>query len=225
MVMKKSVVRSLWIGLCLIGFFEATMAQTYAIRIAKLKYDGGGDWYGNETSLPLLLRFVREQTLLDVAPKEDIVDLDSDKIFLYPYVYATGHGNISFSARQVERLRRYLENGGFFHADDNYGMMQHIKREMKKVFPDQDWVELPHTHPIFKTQYTFGAGLPKVHEHDGKPPQAFGLFHDGRLVFLFTYESDLGDGWEAPEVHNDPPEKRLAALQMGANILAYILTH
>lgn len=208
-----------------LGWIGQAWAQQPAVRIAKLKYDGGGDWYSNETSLPLLLAFVRANTLLDVAAKEDVVDLDSDKIFQYPYLYATGHGNIEFSPRQAERMRRYLQNGGFFHADDNYGMMTFIKREMKKVFPDQDWVELPHHHPIFKTQFSFPTGLPKIHEHDGKPPQAFGLFHEGRLVFLFTYESDLGDGWEAPEVHHDPPEKRMAALQMGANILVYVLTN
>lgn len=204
-------------------FSPLAFAQQYAVSIAKLKYDGGGDWYANETSLPLLLDFVRHNTLLDIAPKEDVVDLDSDKIFQYPFVYATGHGNVEFSPRQVERMRRYLENGGFFHADDNYGMMQFMKREMKKVFPDQDWVELPFSHPIFHTQFEFPDGLPKIHEHDGKPPQAFGLFHDGRLVFVFTYECDLGDGWEAPEVHHDPPEKRLAALKMGTNILTYVL--
>lgn len=222
--MKKRRVLGLTGLLLMLGWLMAP-AQQYALRIAKLKYEGGGDWYANETSLPLLLQFIKSNTMLSVAPKEDVVDLDSDKIFQYPYVYATGHGNIEFSPRQVERMRRYLENGGFFHADDNYGMMNFIKREMKKVFPDQEWKELPFSHPIFHTQFQFSNGLPKIHEHDGKPPQAFGLFHDGRLVFLFTYECDLGDGWEAPEVHHDPPEKRLAALQMGTNILTYVLTN
>lgn len=203
-----------------------TMAQDdYAFHIARVKYGGGGDWYGDEQSLVELLRFVRENTLLDPAPKEDVVELSSSKLFTYPYLYLTGHGNVVFSDDEARVLRRYLENGGFLHIDDNYGLDKHIRRELKKVFPEQELVELPFNHPIYHTHFEFPNGLPKIHEHDGKPPQGFGLFtRDGRLCLFYTYETDLGDGWEPPSVHNDPPEKRLAALRMGTNILVYAMT-
>jgi hypothetical protein len=208
----------------LFGTVAATRAQDeYAFHIARIKYGGGGDWYGDESSLVELLRFAREHTLLDVAPEEDVVELASDKLFGYPYVYLTGHGNVSFSVQDAERLRRYLTGGGFLHIDDNYGLDRHIRREMKKVFPELEFVELPFSHPIYHVHFDFPNGLPKIHQHDGKPPQGFGLIHEGRLVVFYSYESDLGDGWELPSVHDNPPEKRRAALEMGTNILTYAM--
>jgi hypothetical protein len=202
---------------------EVKGQDDYAFRIARIKYGGGGDWYGDKTSLVELLRFVREQTLLDVAPEEDVVELTSDKLFSYPYVYLTGHGNVRFTDEEAERLRRYLTGGGFLHVDDNYGLDKHIRREMKKVFPETDFVELPFSHPIYHVHFDFPNGLPKIHRHDGKPAQGFGIVHDGRLVVFYSYESDLGDGWEPRTVHDNPPEKRRAALEMGTNILTYAM--
>ena len=197
----------------------------YDFQIARVKYGGGGDWYSDEQSLPELLEFVRANTLLNVAPREEVVELTSNKLFSYPYLYLTGHGNVRFTDSEADRLRRYLEGGGFLHIDDNYGLDEHIREEMRKVFPGQEFVELPFSHPIYSAHFDFPGGLPKIHEHDGKPPQGFGLFtRDGRLAVFYSYESDLGDGWEPPEVHNDPPEKRLAALRMGVNILVYAMT-
>lgn len=195
----------------------------HSFSIARLKYGGGGDWYADEQSLTELIRYVKEQTLMDLAPREDVVELSSDKVFTFPYLYLTGHGNVRFTSDEALRLRRYLDGGGFLHIDDNYGLDRHVRREMKKVFPDQEFVELPFSHPIFNTLFKFPNGLPKIHEHDGKPPQGFGLFSGERLVVFYTYESDLGDGWEPKAVHNVPDEKRLAALRMGANILTYAM--
>ena len=210
----------------LLGPLAASAQPDPAIQIARVKYDGGGDWYGDEQSLVELLRFARQNTLLDVAAQEEIVELSTDKLFTYPYLYLTGHGNVAFSEAEVRRLRRYLDGGGFLHIDDNYGLDEHIRRELKKVYPDQELRELPYDHPIFHAQFDFPDGLPKIHKHDGKPPQGFGLFSDdGRLVVFYSYESDLGDGWEPPSVHHDAPEKREAALRMGTNILTYAMMH
>ena len=211
------LIASIW------GIPFAAAQETHTFKIARIKYGGGGDWYSDEQSLVELLQFVGDQTLLDVAPREDVVELSSDKVFTFPYLYLTGHGNVRFTDLEATRLRRYLEGGGFLHIDDNYGLDRHIRREMKKVFPDQEFVELPFSHPIFHAHYNFPNGLPKIHEHDGKPPQGFGLFYNNRLVVFYSYESDLGDGWEPKAVHNVPDEKRLAALQMGANILTYAM--
>ena len=200
-------------------------SDEYTFHIARVKYGGGGDWYGDEQSLVELLRYVRAQTLLDVAPKEDVVELTSAKLFTYPYLYLTGHGNVRFTDDEARRLRRYLEGGGFLHIDDNYGLDAHIRREMKKVFPEQTFVELPFSHPIYHAHFDFSNGMPKIHEHDGKPAQGFGLFtREGRLAVFYSYESDLGDGWEPASVHDNPPAKREAALQMGTNILVYAMT-
>lgn len=201
----------------------ASAQDPHSFSIARLKYGGGGDWYADEQSLTELIRYVKEQTLMDLAPREDVVELSSDKVFTFPYLYLTGHGNVRFTSDEALRLRRYLDGGGFLHIDDNYGLDRHVRREMKKVFPDQEFVELPFSHPIFNTLFKFPNGLPKIHEHDGKPPQGFGLFSGERLVVFYTYESDLGDGWEPKAVHNVPDEKRLAALRMGANILTYAM--
>jgi len=213
----------------LVGALQADAARAQSdasMQIARVKYGGGGDWYSDEQSLPELLKFVCQNTLLDVAPTEETVELTSDKLFAYPYLYLTGHGNVNFSPSEADRLRRYLLGGGFLHVDDNYGMDEHIRRELKKVFPDRELVEIPFSHPIYNTRYTFPDGLPKIHEHDGKAPQGFGIRDDGgRLMVFYTYETDLGDGWEPASVHDNPPEKREAALRMGANILTYAMTH
>ena len=198
-------------------------AESYAVSIARVKYEGGGDWYADEQSLPQLLAFARRNTLLPLAPREDVVELTSDKLFRYPYLYLTGHGNIRLSGPEAERLRRYLDGGGFLHIDDNYGLDEHIRREMRKVYPDQAFVEIPASHPVYSAHFAFPGGLPKIHEHDGQPAQGFGLFHDGRLVVFYSYETDLGDGWEPASVHDNPPEKREAALRMGTNLLVYAL--
>ena len=204
----------------------ASAQSEYSFRIARIQYGGGGDWYSDPQSLKELLAFVRSQTRVDVSPREEVVELSSDNLYSFPYVYLTGHGNVRFSEDEAIRLRRYLEQGGFLHIDDNYGLDRHIRREMKKVFPDREFIELPFSHGIYHSRFEFPDGLPKIHEHDGKPPQGFGLLReDGRLMVFYSYESDLGDGWEPESVHNDPPEKRLAALRMGANILTYAMMH
>jgi len=192
-----------------------------AQEIAVLKYQGGGDWYSNPTSLPNLIKFSNEQINTAIDPKPETVTPGSTDIFQFPFVHMTGHGNVFFSEEEASNLRDYLVSGGFLHIDDNYGLNEYVRKELKKVFPEKELQELPATHPIFSTAFNFPNGLPKIHEHDGLPPQAFGIFDNQRLVLLFTYESDLGNGWEDPAVHNDPPEVRLKALQMGANILKY----
>lgn len=193
-----------------------------AQEIAILKYGGGGDWYANPTALPNLIHFSNTAIGTAISPKPGTVEVGSTAIFQYPFLHMTGHGNVFFSAGDASNLRAYLLSGGFLHIDDNYGMEPYLRKELAKVFPDKQLEELGSDHPIFNENYKFPQGLPKIHEHDGKRPQAFGITHEGRLLLLFTYESDLGDGWEDKEVHNDPDEVRLKALQMGANILAYV---
>ncbi|MFA6260915.1 MAG: DUF4159 domain-containing protein [Bacteroidia bacterium] len=192
------------------------------IRIAKLKYNGGGDWYANKTSLPNLIRYCNQNLGTTIFPEEDIVEAGSADLFNYPFVHLTGHGNIIFSAQEAENLRNYLLAGGFLHADDNYGMDKFFRREMKKVFPELDFVELPFNHPVYHQTYNFPNGLPKVHEHDGKSPQGFGLIYQGRLVCFYSYECDLGNGWEDADVYNDPETIRIKALQMGANLVQFV---
>lgn len=191
--------------------------------IARLKYEGGGDWYSNPSSLPNLMEFVQEHLAIPTRTEEAVVEVGSEELFAYPVVYMNGHGNIAFTSQEASNLRRYLTGGGFLIADDNYGMDKSFRREMRKVFPDKELVSLPKDHPIFSAYYKFPDGLPKIHEHDGKPAQAFGIFHDGRLAVFYSYESDLGDGWEDHSVHNDPPEVHQRALRMGANIIAWAL--
>jgi hypothetical protein len=205
---------------------DARSQADHAFQVARVKYGGGGDWYSDPQSLPELLSFVRRETNIDVAPRELVVEAGSDDIFSVPYLYLTGHGNVRFTEDEIVQLRRYLEGGGFLHIDDNYGLDASVRREMKRIFPERDFVELPFNHDIYHMRFEFPEGLPKIHEHDGKPPQGFGILSEsGRLMVFYSYESDLGDGWEPPSVHNDPPEKRQAALRMGANILAYAMTH
>ena len=194
---------------------------SFSQDLAILKYKGGGDWYGNPTALPNLITFCNNNINTKVNPKPQTVEVGSTDIFQFPLLHLTGHGNVFFSETDAENLRNYLISGGFLHIDDNYGMQPYISKELKKVFPNQELVELPVSHAIFNTAYKFPKGLPKIHEHDGKRPQAFGLFHESRLVLLFTFESDLGDGWEDPEIHNDSKDVREKALKMGANIIKY----
>lgn len=191
--------------------------------IGRLKYDGGGDWYSDPTSLPNLLKFLQQETGIPAAAREAVVEPSDQAIFNYPYLYMTGHGRITFSEEDAANLRRHLTSGGFLHVDDNYGLNEHFRREIKKVFPDRELQEVPFSHPIYHCHFDFPNGPPKIHEHDGKPPQGFGIFDHGRLVVYYTYESDLGDGWEDPDVHGDPEEVRLQALKMGVNIIVYAL--
>ena len=191
------------------------------MTIGRLHYDGGGDWYANPSSLPNLLTALRTRTGLRVAPEEKVVTLREDELWNVPYIYMTGHGNVRWSDDDLRTLRRYLEQGGFLHADDNYGMDPSIRRELARLFPDHPLVEVPLDHPIYHLVYDFPRGIPKIHVHDAKPAQGFGIFLDGRLVVYYSYQSDLGDGWEDPEVHHDPPAKRESALRMGVNLFAY----
>lgn len=191
------------------------------IRLAKLKYDGGGDWYANKTALSNLANYCNRYMNTSLDGKDDVVEVGSPDLFLYPYVYLTGHGNVVFNPRQAENLRNYLLAGGFLHIDDNYGLDPFIRLEMKKVFPELEFVELPFDHPIYHQKFNFPKGLPKIHEHDDKPAQGFGLIHMGRLVCFYSYESDLGNGWEDQSIYNDPEYKRQQALKMGANIVSY----
>lgn len=196
-------------------------AESMAQELAVLKYKGGGDWYSNQTALPNLISYCNANISTKMKEKPDVVEVGSVDIFQYPLLHMTGHGNVFFSDDDADNLRNYLNSGGFLHIDDNYGMKPYITKELKKVYPNQELVELPVNHDIFKSAFEFPKGLPKIHEHDGKRPQAFGLFHKDRLVLLFTFESDLGDGWEDQEVHNDPQNIREKALKMGANIVKY----
>lgn len=192
-----------------------------AQEIAVLKYSGGGDWYGNPTSVPNLAKFCNQNINTRINPKTAVVEVGSPDIFSYPFIHMTGHGNVVFSDNDVINLRNYLTSGGFLHIDDNYGMDKYIRKELIKVFPDKELVAVPASHEIFKGPFAFPQGIPKIHEHDNKPPQAWGIFVEGRLVCLYTVETDLGDGWEDQEVHNDPREVREKALKMGANIVNY----
>ncbi|SEK28602.1 protein of unknown function [Aquimarina amphilecti] len=203
--------------LFLLVFSGMTLAQDIAV----LQYNGGGDWYSNPTALPNLISFCNQNIKTAMSSKPKTVKPESVDIFQYPYIHMTGHGNVFFTEQDAENLRNYLLSGGFLHIDDNYGMEPYIRKELIKVFPDQQLVELPLSHPIFSAEYKFPQGLPKIHEHDGERPQALGIINEGRLVLLFTFESDLGDGWENPEIHNDSEEVRQKALKMGANIIKY----
>jgi len=210
---------SFWVFL-LVGY--SLLGQ---VKIAKVKYQGGGDWYANKTSLPNLIAYSNQMIKLGISPTPETVELASSSLFRYPFIHLTGHGNVSFTNDEIQNLRTYLIGGGFLHIDDNYGLDVSIRREMKKVFPELSFVELPFSHPIYHQKFDFSAGLPKIHEHDGKPAQGFGLIYKGRLLCFYSYETDLGNGWEDPETYNDPQEKRELALKMGANILQYAFMH
>lgn len=195
-----------------------------SIRVGLLKYNGGGDWYANPTSLPNLIRFCNQDLGMDIAEEPVTVEVGSPEIFGLPFLHMTGHGNVVFSDQEAENLRTYLLSGGFLHIDDNYGMDKFVRTSIKKLFPENELVELPFNHPIYHQKYDFANGLPKIHEHDGKPAQGFGIIHEGRLVLFYSFETDLGDGWEDVDVHNDSAEKHLQALKMGANMIQYIFT-
>ena len=211
--------------LFLLIFSGTVNIQAQSLKIGKLQYSGGGDWYANKTALPNLIEFCNQELNTSIEEEEDIVDVGSPELFLFPYVYMTGHGNVIFSDSDSENLRNYLLAGGFLHIDDNYGLDQFIRLEMKKVFPELDFVEVPFNHPIYHQKYDFDNGLPKIHEHDGKPAQGFGMFYEGRLLCFYSYESDLGNGWEDQSIYNDPQDLRIKALKMGANIISYCFSN
>ena len=192
--------------------------------IARVNYGGGGDWYCDPSSIPNILSYLTKNTSIKAAHDEYRIKLTTKELRGHPYLYMTGHGNIRFTDEEIIELREYLMGGGFLHTDDNYGLNTSFRREMKRVFPDRDFVELPHDHAVFHSYFDMPNGLPKIHEHDGKPPQLFALYNEDRIMVIYSFESDLGDGWEDEEVHNDPPELRTAALQMGVNIIYFSLT-
>jgi hypothetical protein len=207
------------------ALFSLPAISQNTIKIAKLKYNGGGDWYANKTALPNLIEFCNRELGMQLSPEEDIVEAGSNDIFLYPYVYMTGHGNVVFTETDAANLRKYLLGGGFLHIDDNYGLDKFIRIELKKVFPELELVSIPFDHPIYNQKFKFPKGLPKIHEHDGKPAQGLGLIYQGRLVVFYSFECDLGNGWEDQRIHNDPEEKRQQALRMGANLISYSFTN
>ena len=198
--------------------------QAPRLTIARLQYDGGGDWYANPSSLPNLLAAIRERTSLPVEATEARVTITDDRLWDYPFLHMTGHGNVKFSDEDVKRLREYLERGGFLHADDNYGLDESFRREMKRVFPDRELVDVPLSHPIYHLVYDFPKGIPKIHEHDGKPARGFGIFLGDRLAVYYSYSSDLGNGWEDTATYHDPPALHEAALRMGVNLFVYAVT-
>jgi hypothetical protein len=223
--MKRRIIMA---ALCIVlgtGSVPAQPQKGSAFRIARLKYNGGGDWYNDPQEEVNLLKYIRQNSLVDVEPTYEFVEISSEKLFSYPFLFLTGHGNIVLSDADAHRLRTYLENGGFIYADDDYGMDKAFRRELKKIIPGQDLVELPFSHGIYHSQYDFAKGPPKSHEHDGKPPQGFGLFYQGRLVLYYTYESNPSDAWNDESVHGDPPAKREEALKFGTNIVVWALTH
>lgn len=210
--------------LLLLVFFSLS-SFSQETQMALLKYKGGGDWYANPTSLPNLVKFCNQELMTNINPNIATVDAGNPDIFNYPFVHMTGHGNVVFDNDEVDNIRKYLMAGGFLHIDDNYGMKDFVMSQMQKVFPELQWVELPYSHEIFQQPYPFPDGLPKIHEHDNKPPQAFAMIYQGRLVCLLTYECDLGDGWEDQRVHHDSEETRIKALKMGANIVQYVFSN
>ncbi|MDZ4843915.1 MAG: DUF4159 domain-containing protein [Chitinophagales bacterium] len=195
------------------------------LKIALMKYRGGGDWYANPTALPNLIKFCNQNINTNITPEPETVEAGSPDLFNYPFIHMTGHGNVIFNDQEAENLRNYLVGGGFLHISDNYGMDVYVRKAIKKIFPELELVELPFQHPVYHQKFNFSNGLPKIHEHDKKPAQGFGILYEGRLVVFYDYECDLGDGWENPEVHKDPEEKRQQALQMGANLLQFAFTN
>ncbi len=193
--------------------------------IARAKYGGGGDWYNDPSIIPNLCKQIDERTSVRTKQEQVVVSLGDEELFNYPFIFLTGHGNIKFDDREIKNLRTYFTSGGFLYADDDYGMDEAFRREMKRVFPDKNMVELPFDHEIYHILYDFTNGLPKIHKHDEKPPQGFGMFHEGKLILFYTYETNISDGWADPDVHNDSPQKREEAFKMGINIVMYVLTH
>ena len=221
--MKAVFILSLFIDPLLIVEGQPRIESQF--HIARLKYSGGGDWYNDPSEEVNLLKFVQQNTTIDIDPRYEFVELSSEKLFSYTFLFLTGHGNIVFSEYEIQRLRSYLTNGGFLYADDDYGMDKSFRRQMKRVFPDQELVELPFSHGIYSCHFIFSSGVPKTHEHDKKPSQGFGLFVKGRLAVYYTYESNPSDGWNDAEVHGDPEPVRQEALRFGTNIVVWALTH
>ncbi len=219
-MMYKTFILFLLLGI--FSFFSFSYPLNAPLKLALLKYNGGGDWYANPTALTNLAKFCNSELKTSLDQAYSTVEVGSAEIFNYPFIHMTGHGNVVFSEMEAQNLRNYLLAGGFLHIDDNYGMDPFVRPSMKKVFPELDFIELPFSHPIYTQKFNFPNGLPKIHAHEKKPPQGFGLIWQGRLICFYTYECDLGDGWEDPEVHKDPPEVRLQALRMGANIISYV---
>jgi hypothetical protein len=218
--------RVLWCSILLLAgqtAFSQPSQISSAFKIGRLKYSGGGDWYNDPSAEVNLLKFVQENVGIDVDSRYESVEISSEKFFSYPFLFLTGHGNIALDKTEVARVRSYLENGGFLYADDDYGMDKAFRREMRKVFPDQELVELPLSYGIYHSHFEFPNGPPKTHEHNGKATQGFGLFHNGRLVVFYTFESNPSDGWADADVHHDPEEKRLEALKFGSNIVVWAL--
>ena len=216
------ILRKSFFIFCLNVLANTAFGQSY--QIAVLKYKGGGDYYANPTSLPNLVSFVNRELKMNIAKETPYVEVGSTELFNYPFVHMTGHGNVVFSTADAENLRIYLSSGGFLHISDNYGLDKFIRKEIKKVFPDADFVEIPFGHPVYHQKYEFNSGLPKIHEHDNKAPQGLGIFVENRLVVFYDYECDLGDGWEDSNVHKDSEAARTKAFQMGANLLQYAFT-
>lgn len=209
----------------LVLIIHITSLLSFAQQTATIEYKGGGDWYANPTAVPNLIQFCNKNIHTKIDEKHTSVKPNSIDIFNYPILFITGHGNILFEEESVENLRNYLTSGGFIHISDNYGFDTYVRREFKRIFPNLEFKEVPYNHPIYHQSFNFDTGVPKIHEHDGKPGQGYGLFYENRLVCFYDYESDLSDGWESPAVHNDPPEVRLKALQMGANIIQFAFTN
>ncbi len=215
-----------FIFLLIFSFFDSfSQSPSGKVKLARVKYSGGGDWYNDPSGEVNLLKYIQKNTNIPVEPFYFYVDLATDNLFAYPILFLTGHGNINFSDAEISKLKNYLENGGFLYIDDDYGLDQYVKREMKRVFSDQDFIELPFSHEIYSIHYKFDKGLPKIHEHDNKAPQGFGLFHNKRLCVFYTFESNLGDGWADPDIYKDPQSVRESALKMGTNVLIWALTH
>lgn len=215
--------KALTLFLLLVSYAVTPSSPT--LKIALMKYRGGGDWYANPTALPNLIKFCNQALNTNIEPEAETVEAGSPNLFNYPFVHMTGHGNVIFNDQEAENLRKYLIGGGFLHISDNYGMDPYVRKAIKKIFPEQELIELPFQHPVYHQKYQFPNGLPKVHEHDKKPPQGLGILYEGRLVLFYDFECDLGDGWENPEVHRDPEEKRQQALQMGANLIQFAFTN
>ncbi len=221
MIMRLRIIAFVFI-LMTQGHLPGLLSQS-ALTIARLQYRGGGDWYNDPSAIPNLLKFMRKETSIQTANDEKKTNLLAEELFSYPILYMTGHGKIIFSEEEAERLRRFLSTGGFLYADDDYGMDPFFRFEIKKVFPDKELIELPFSHPIYHCHFDFPSGLPKIHEHDGGAPHGYGIFHEGRLVVFYTFNTNISDGWPDPQVHGDPEETRLQALKMGTNIIVYAL--
>ena len=220
----RAVVTGLLFCLIMGQAVSVSMADNGKLTIARLKYTGGGDWYNDPEALSNLARELQRRAGIETNTNQRIVGLGDDQLFSSPILFMTGHGEVKWADTEIQHLHSYLTHGGFLYADDDYGMDEAFRREMKRAFPDKSFVELPYSHPIYHIIYDFPSGLPKHHEHDGKPPQGFGMFHDGRVIVYYTYESNISDGWADPKTHNDPPQKRETAFQMGVNIIAFALS-